>query len=87
MMKTALAFIRLQGVMCVALPLAPLATLTAAEQTPQSKPNVLIIQPYAAEPAMHADLAWAAAGTGDYAPPHRDAAKARKARVWNEDGE
>lgn len=44
-------------------------------------------EPYAAEPAMHADLAWAAAGTGAYAPPHRDAAKARKARVVNEDGE
>lgn len=44
-------------------------------------------EPYAAEPAMHADLAWAAAGTGAYAPPHRDAAKARKARVVNDDGE
>jgi arylsulfatase A-like enzyme len=31
-------------------------------------------EPYAAQPAMHADLAWAADGTGPYTPPKRVAA-------------
>ena len=38
-------------------------------------------EPYAAEPAMHADLAWAAEGKGDYNPPKRTpSVKGKKAR-------
>jgi arylsulfatase A-like enzyme len=44
-------------------------------------------EPYAAEPAMHADLAWAATGAGAYTPPQRAAVKTRKGRPANEDSE
>jgi hypothetical protein len=46
-------------------------------------------EPYVEDPAMHADLTWAAEGTGEYKPPKRDEEKARrrKARPADEEGE
>jgi arylsulfatase A-like enzyme len=44
-------------------------------------------EPYAAEPAMRADLAWAAEGTGGYTPPKRDASRGKQGQSTNEDSE
>ena len=41
-------------------------------------------EPYAAEPALRADLAWAAEGNGTYAPPKRDAARGKKSQGGGE---
>jgi arylsulfatase A-like enzyme len=35
-------------------------------------------EPYAEDPAMHADLTWAAEGVGEYTPPKRDEEKAKR---------
>jgi len=44
-------------------------------------------EPHAEQPAVQADLAWAAEGAGDYVAPKRDAkrGKGRKARGGDED--
>ena len=43
-------------------------------------------EPYADEPAMHADLAWAAGDSNQYVPPKRDPAAAKKhAAAGNDD--
>ncbi len=38
-------------------------------------------EPYAAQPSVRADLAWAAAGTGDYVAPQRESRKAKPRKV------